>query len=318
MIIVTGGAGFIGSNLVRALNQRGETDILVVDDLSDGSKFANLADCELADYEDKDAFRQYLSSRGLPSSIRAVLHQGACTDTTEWDGRLMLDQNFTVSREWLHACLHSQVPFIYASSAATYGLGPGFQEQPEHEHPLNVYGYSKLLFDQYVRRLNEPGSQVLGLRYFNVYGPREAHKKSMASVVWHFHNQLCADGEVCLFEGSDGYDDGEQSRDFVYVDDIASVVMHFLDRPEISGIFNAGTGRAQSFNDIANAVIKSHGHGRIRYIPFPERLRGHYQSYTRADIRSLRDTGYRDAFMSVEEGVAAYLDAIRQETPADA
>jgi ADP-L-glycero-D-manno-heptose 6-epimerase len=318
MIIVTGGAGFIGSNLVRRLNQRGETDILVVDDLSDGTKFANLCDCDIADYEDKDAFRQYLNSRGLPSSIRAVLHQGACTDTTQWDGRLMLDQNFTVSREWLHACLHSQVPFIYASSAAVYGAGPGFREQTEYEQPLNVYGYSKLLFDRYVQRLKEPASQVLGLRYFNVYGPREAHKEAMASVVWHFHKQLLTDGELRLFEGSDGYDDGEQLRDFVYVGDIAQVVMHFLDRPQISGIFNAGTGRAQSFNDIARAVISWHGRGRIRYVPFPEHLHGRYQSYTQADIGALRDTGYQTDFMTVEEGVAAYLDAIGQGTPASA
>jgi ADP-L-glycero-D-manno-heptose 6-epimerase len=318
MIIVTGGAGFIGSNLVRMLNQRGETDILVVDDLSDGTRFANLADCDIADYEDKDAFRQYLNSRGLPSSIRAVLHQGACTDTTEWDGRLMLDQNFTVSREWLHACLHRQVPFIYASSAAVYGAGPGFLEQAAHEQPLNVYGYSKLLFDRYVRRLNEPASQVLGLRYFNVYGPREAHKRAMASVVWHFHNQLIADGELRLFEGSDGYADGEQLRDFVYVGDIAAVVMHFLDHPHISGIFNAGTGRAQSFNDIARAVINWHGRGQIRYIPFPEHLRGRYQSYTQADIAALRETGYQADFMTVEAGVTAYLDALGQGTPASA
>jgi len=318
MIIVTGGAGFIGSNLVRMLNQRGETDILVVDDLSDGTRFANLVDCDIADYEDKDAFRQYLNSRGLPSSIRAVLHQGACTDTTEWDGRLMLDQNFTVSREWLHACLHSQVPFIYASSAAVYGAGPGFREQAGHEQPLNVYGYSKLLFDRYVRRLNEPASQVLGLRYFNVYGPREAHKRAMASVVWHFHQQLLADGELRLFEGADGYADGEQLRDFVYVGDIAEVVMHFLDRPHISGIFNAGTGRAQSCNDIANAVINWHGRGRIRYVPFPEHLRGRYQSYTQADISALRDAGYQADFMTVEAGVTAYLDALAQGTPASA
>ena len=318
MIIVTGGAGFIGSTLVRALNQRGERDILVVDDLNDGTKFANLADCEIADYEDKDAFRRTLNRRGLPDGIRAVLHQGACTDTTEWDGRLMLDQNYTVSRELLHACLEQQVPFIYASSASVYGAGPGFGEDPAHEHPLNVYGYSKLLFDRYVRRLRAAGSQVLGLRYFNVYGPREAHKQSMASVAWHFRTQLMMDGEVRLFEGSDGYGDGEQRRDFIYVGDIARVVLYFLDRPEISGIFNAGTGRAQSFNEVARAVIAWHGNGSIRYIPFPEHLRGRYQSYTQADVSGLRAAGFDAPFMSVEEGVAAYLDAVRDEAAADA
>jgi len=318
MIIVTGGAGFIGSNLVRALNQRGESDILVVDDLNDGTKFANLADCEIADYEDKDAFRLALNRRGLPDGIRAVLHQGACTDTTEWDGRLMLDQNYTVSRELLHACLEQQVPFIYASSASVYGAGPGFGEDPAHEHPLNVYGYSKLLFDRYVRRLGSPGSQVLGLRYFNVYGPREAHKQAMASVAWHFRGQLLTDGEVRLFEGSDGYGDGEQRRDFVYVGDIARVVLYCLDRPELSGIFNAGTGRAQSFNDVARAVIAWHGSGSIRYIPFPDHLRGRYQSFTQADVSGLRAAGFDAPFMSVEEGVAAYLDAVRDEAVAGA
>ncbi len=310
MIIVTGGAGFIGSNLVKGLNARDRSDILVVDDLTDGTKFANLAGCEIADYEDKEIFRRNLAASGLPPDTAAVLHQGACTSTTEWDGRFMLDQNFAVSRELFQGCVDKGIPFIYASSAAVYGAGPGFREDPACEMPLNVYGYSKLLFDQYVRRQESPGIQVAGLRYFNVYGPGEEHKDAMASVVWHFNEQLKRDGEVRLFEGSDGFAAGEQRRDFVFVADIVKVVLHFLEHPGLSGIFNVGTGRAQTFNDVARAVIDWHGRGEIRYVGFPAHLQGRYQSFTEADLDRLRAAGYRDEFNSVEEGVKATLDAI--------
>jgi ADP-L-glycero-D-manno-heptose 6-epimerase len=310
MIIVTGGAGFIGSNIVAGLNQRGERDILVVDDLTDGRKFANLVNCEIADYEDKHSWRVRLREQGLPKGTRAVLHNGACSATTEWDGRYMMDENYAVSREWLHACLERGVPLIYASSASVYGAGPEFSEEPACESPLNVYGYSKLQFDRYVRRLGTPASQVVGLRYFNVYGPNEAHKESMASVAWHLRNQVLEAGEVRLFEGSDGYDDGEQRRDFIYVGDVVEVVLFFLDHPELSGIFNTGTGRAQSFNDVARAVIDWHGSGRIRYIPFPDHLKGRYQSYTEASMARLRQIGYTREFRTVEEGVQAYMEAL--------
>jgi ADP-L-glycero-D-manno-heptose 6-epimerase len=307
VIVVTGGAGFIGSNLLRALNARGEERLLVVDDMTDGTKFANLVDCRIADYADRGDFRRLLRDGGLPEGTRAVLHNGACSTTTEWDGRYMLDQNFACSKEILHACLERGVPFIYASSAAVYGASTTFAEAPENERPLNVYGYSKLLFDRYVERLGPTDSQVVGLRYFNVYGRGEDHKGAQASVMWHFRRQVDEDGEARLFEGSDGYADGEQRRDFIYVNDVAAVVLHFLERPEHSGVYNVGTGRAQSFNDVARAVIAARGQGNIRYIPFPDHLRGRYQSFTEADIGRLRATGYEAEFATVEEGVARYV-----------
>jgi ADP-L-glycero-D-manno-heptose 6-epimerase len=285
MHIVTGGAGFIGSNIARDLIGRGHDDVVIVDELTDGHKFENIADLNIADYMDKDELVQRLGSRDFVTDIKAVLHQGACSETTEWDGRFMMQNNYSYSKALLHQCLHSGIPYIYASSAAVYGASDIFSEDPEHEKPLNVYGYSKLQFDRYVRRFAaQPDSQVVGLRYFNVYGPREQHKGSMASVAFHFNNQLREHGEARLFEGSDGYEDGEQLRDFVYVDDVSAVNMWFLDNPGTSGIFNCGTGKAQSFNDVANAVIEHRGKGRIKYVSFPEHLKGAYQSYTQANL----------------------------------
>ncbi len=308
MIIVTGGAGFIGANLVEALNRRGRTDILVVDNLENGVKCLNLADLEIADYLDKRDFLERVRAGDLPAP-EVVFHQGACSATTEWNGRYVMDNNFEYSKVLLHWCQAHGAPFIYASSASVYGAGPNFTEGRENEHPLNAYAYSKFLFDQYVRRrLPEARAQIVGLRYFNVYGPREGHKGSMASVAYHFNQQLKEGDEVRLFEGSDGYGPGEQRRDFVYVGDVVDINLWFWDHPEVSGIFNAGTGRAQTFNDVARAVIAWHGRGRIRYIPFPEHLKGRYQSYTQADLTALRAAGYDRPFKTVEEGVRTYLD----------
>ena len=310
MLIVTGGAGFIGSNLVKLLIERGHSDVVVVDDMSDGHKFVNLSDLAIADYLDKDEFLERIETPGFMGGVSAVLHQGACSTTTEWDGRYMMRNNYDYSKRLLEQCLGNRVPYIYASSAAVYGASLEFAESPENENPLNVYGYSKLQFDRYVRRVaTTPGSQVVGLRYFNVYGPREQHKGSMASVAYHLDKQLLADDEVRLFEGSGGYGDGEQRRDFVYVDDICAVNLWFLDHPDVSGIFNAGTGRAQTFNEVAEAVIRFHGRGGIRYIPFPEHLKGAYQSYTQADLGALRAAGCDVDFRPVERGVADYLAA---------
>jgi len=313
MIIVTGGAGFIGSNLVKALNDKGITDILVVDDLTEGVKFRNLVDCQVIDYLDKDDFLERVKQeKKFAEEIQAIFHQGACSSTTEWDGRYMMENNYTYSKELLHYCLSLKIPFIYASSAAVYGTGKNFMEAKENEAPVNIYGYSKYLFDEYVRRfVTDPKSQVVGLRYFNVYGPREQHKGSMASVAWHLNQQIQASGKVRLFTGSGGYADGDQRRDFIHIDDVINVNLWMLEGGHC-GIVNVGTGVSRSFNDVANAIISWHDKGEIEYIEFPEHLRGSYQSYTEADINSLRQMGYKNDFLSVEDGVKQYLDVLNQ------
>ncbi len=315
MYIITGGAGFIGSNMVKALNSRGITDILVVDDLKQGEKIRNLADCDIADYMDRLDFLDRLHAGWRPAAqVEALMHEGACSATTEWDGKFIMANNYEYSKALLHWCLDRAIPFIYASSASVYGMGPIFREERRNERPLNMYAFSKFQFDQYVRRFRGAmASQVVGLRYFNVYGPREQHKSSMASVAWHFQRQLLADGRVRLFAGTDGYDDGEQRRDFIHVDDTVAVKLWLLDHPSVSGIFNVGTGRAQSFNEVARAVIAHHGQGVIEYIPFPEHLRGYYQSYTQADISALREAGYHAEFLPVEAGVSRYLNWLAQQ-----
>jgi ADP-L-glycero-D-manno-heptose 6-epimerase len=326
---VTGAAGFIGSNLVRALNARGETQILAVDHLERGDKFRNLAACEIADYLDKAEFRRRLEQRDFAGSVDAIFHQGACSDTMESNGQYMMENNYRYSLALLDFCLEDEVPFIYASSAAVYGASTTFREEREFEAPLNVYGYSKFLFDQAVRRrLAEANSQVAGFRYFNVYGPNEWHKGRMASVAWHFFNQYMAGGKVRPFVGSGGYGDGEQRRDFVSVEDVSRINLYFLDHPELSGIFNLGTGRAQSFNDVALATInacrrakgeqevtlvEAQKQGLIDYAPFPDALKGKYQNFTQADVGALRGAGYTAALLTVEEGVGSYVKRLIDE-----
>ena len=308
MIVVTGGAGFIGSNVIAALNAGGIDDILVVDDLTDGTKFTNFADLRIADYVDKDDFLAVLERKGGIPDLTAVFHQGACSDTMEWDGRFMLTNNYEYSKRLFHCCQALQVPFIYASSASVYGGGSVFVEDAGNSAPLNLYAFSKHLLDEYVRRHHtSSGAQVVGLRYFNVYGPREQHKGNMASVAFHFDQQIREDGVARLFAGCDGYEDGEQRRDFVFVEDVAAVNLWFLRNPGVSGIFNVGTGRSQTFNDVANAVIAFHGRGEIEYKPFPDALKSRYQSFTQADIGALRKVGYDKEFSTVEKGVQNYL-----------
>lgn len=324
MIIVTGGAGFIGSNLVRGLNQRGLDNILVVDDLSDGNKIRNIESCDIEDYMDKDEFIKRIEQGIEFGGPTAIYHQGACSDTMETDGRYIMQTNYEYSKSLFHYCGEHGIPYIYASSASVYGGGDTFKEDANHEQALNAYAYSKLLFDRYVRKNRQLSeSQVVGLRYFNVYGKGEEHKGRMASVAYHFFNQYHDQGFVNLFAGSGGYADGEQLRDFVWVDDVVDVNLHFLEHPEDGGIFNVGTGRAQSFNDVATAVLNTLeeatkttaewvAEDKLRYIPFPDALVGKYQSFTKADLTNLTMSGdYNKNFATVEHGVQKYVSQLQ-------
>ena len=331
-IVVTGAAGFIGSNIIQGLNARGIDNIIAVDDLTAGDKFKNLADLQIADYVDADDFYDSFAE-GAFGNVEAVFHEGACSDTMELDGKYMMDNNYTLSYELFLTCQDQGTRLLYASSAATYGGSNTFSESPEFEKPLNVYGYSKLLFDQRMRRelgmrFENATTQIAGFRYFNVYGPREQHKGRMASVAFHQFNQFQTDSKVKLFGEYGGYGPGCQMRDFVHVDDVVAVNLWFLDHPEKSGIFNLGTGKAQPFNDVAisaiNALRKHHSDaplsleeavhgGLIDYVAFPPALVGKYQSYTQADISALRAAGCNHIFADVQTGVAAYMQWLNRK-----
>lgn len=329
-VIVTGGAGFVGSNIVAGLNARGIDDVIVVDDLTQSAKFRNIVDAQISDYVDYTDFYQ-LYAAGKFGKVAAVFHEGACSDTMEHDGRYMMANNYRCSVNLLDACLHQGTRLLYASSAATYGMGSVFHEVPENEHPLNIYGYSKLLFDNVVRRrASDLDTQVAGFRYFNVYGPREAHKGRMASVAFHHFSQLRTKGSVALFGEYDGYGAGRQMRDFVHVDDVVAVNLWFFDNPAARGIFNVGTGRAQPFNDVAHAAVNAWrglsqhtelslveqvDQGLVTYSDFPDALKGKYQSYTKADISALRTVGYHAPFTGVSEGVHSYVRWLAAQPP---
>ncbi|MBQ9682822.1 MAG: ADP-glyceromanno-heptose 6-epimerase [Neisseriaceae bacterium] len=324
--IVTGAAGFIGSNIVKALNEKGIRKIIAVDDLTDGTKIANLSDCDILDYWDKNEFMNAIICQHQFSfkNIHAVFHEGACSDTMEHNGVFMMSNNYRYTHDLFLWCQENKIPLLYASSAAVYGGGSVFKEERQYEKPLNVYGYSKFLFDQVLRRYMKKGlkSQTVGFRYFNVYGINEQHKGRMASVAFHHFNQYQKDGFVTLFGEYDGYAHGEQKRDFVSVEDVVKVNLYFLEHPEISGIFNLGTGHAQSFNDLAVATVNACRAAEnkpplslselveqkiIRYIDFPDALKGKYQSFTQADLTQLKNAGYQEAFFNVEEGVSRYI-----------
>jgi ADP-L-glycero-D-manno-heptose 6-epimerase len=330
-VIVTGAAGMIGSNIVHGLNAIGVDDVIAVDNLTNGPKYRNLLGAKLADYYDKTDFYTRFA-RGDFGRVEAVLHQGACSDTMEHNGRYMMDTNYRCSKDLLDACQAQGTRLLYASSAATYGGSASFREAPEFEQPLNVYGYSKLLFDNVVRRmLPRATAQVVGFRYFNVYGPREQHKARMASVAFHHYNQFREHGKVKLFGEYGGYGPGMQSRDFVSVDDVVAVNLWYLQHPDTSGIFNLGSGRAQPFNDVAQATVNAAralkgepalplaelvARGLVEYIPFPEALVGKYQCYTQADLGALRASGCDHAFADVATGVARYVHWLAKQPAA--
>ena len=322
-VVVTGAAGMIGANLVHGLNAIGIDDVIAVDDLTEGPKYRNLLGARISDYFDRSEFYARHAA-GDFGRIEAVFHEGACSDTMEHDGRYMMETNYRCSKGLLDACQAQGTRLLYASSAATYGGSASFREEPAFERPLNVYGYSKLLFDNVVRRmLPTAGSQVAGFRYFNVYGPREQHKARMASVAFHHYNQFRETGKVKLFGDYGGYGPGQQSRDFVFVDDVVAVNLWFLQHPEVSGIYNLGTGRAQPFNDVAHATVNAAralkgeaamsldelvAAGSVEYIPFPDALVGKYQCFTQADLSRLRATGCDHRFADVSAGVTTYVN----------
>ena len=331
-VIVTGAAGLIGSNLIRGLNELGIDNIIAVDHLARADKFRNLRDCRIADYYDKTEFIEHLKQGNWGGEIDGIFHQGACSDTMATDGRYVMENNYRYSMDLLSFCIEQEVRLIYASSASVYGAGgAGFREHPSCELPLNIYGYSKCLFDQQVRRqLPDIPQQVVGLRYFNVYGIGEAHKGRMASVAWHSYQQWQKQGYINLFTGSGGYADGEQQRDFISVEDIVALNLFFWNYPEVSGIFNAGTGTAQSFNQVVLSVINQSRisltenatplsieecleQKLLRYIPFPDALENKYQNYTQADMGALRSAGCEHNFLSVKDGVSQYVEQLIRE-----
>lgn len=333
LIVVTGAAGFIGSNIIQELNSRGHYDIIAVDNLTNGEKAKNLADLDILDFVDKEDFIQAIVNGEYDNQVDYIFHQGACSATVEANGKYMMKNNYEYSCLLLEFAQKNEVPFIYASSAATYGASDVFIEERQYEVPLNVYGYSKMLFDQTVRRYFDAGlrSPVVGLKYFNVYGYREFHKNRMASVVLHHFRQYQEHGTVKLFEGCQGYGNGEQSRDFISIEDVIRVNMHFFDNHtkspnEISGIFNCGTGSARSFNDLSlatiNACRKAEGYvtldlhtaitqGILEYIPFPGDLADKYQCFTQSNNTNLVQIGkYKSPFLSLEQGVENYVNQL--------
>jgi len=309
MIIVTGGAGFIGSNIVKGLNDRGREDVLIVDNLTNMVKFKNIQGLKALDYMDKNDFIAAIKNGKFDdANIEVIFHEGACSDTMEYNGKYMMENNFEYTKTLMHFALKKKIQLLYASSASTYGSGKhGFSEKPACEEALNVYAFSKLFFDNYARRYFDAAeSQIVGLRYFNVYGPQENHKGKMASMIFQMFNQWKAEGKVKLFEGIDGYGNGEQVRDFIYVKDVVKVNFFFWDHPELKGIYNCGTGHAHTFNTLAKGVLKYFGSGELEYVPFPEVLKGKYQSFTEADSSKLLAAGYDGGFTDIEEAIAEY------------
>jgi ADP-L-glycero-D-manno-heptose 6-epimerase len=318
MIIVTGGAGFIGSTLIAALNKRQITDILVVDELGTDQKWKNLLNLSFTDYVEKDDFLEMVIEDKLDSSIDAVFHLGACSDTTETNASYLIKNNYEYSKLLAQWATDADIRFIYASSAATYGDGSaGFsddQEKIEILRPLNMYGYSKHLFDLWARRTGLL-KKIVGLKYFNVFGPNEYHKGDMRSFVIKAFEQITSTGKVRLFKSyKSEYADGEQSRDFIYVKDAVDMTLFFYENPGINGLFNIGSGKARTWNDLVKAVFAAMGkEPNIEYIEMPEPIRNQYQYYTCADITNLRKAGYSKKTTSLEEAITDYVQNYLQK-----
>ena len=308
MIVITGGAGFIGSNLASNLDK--DFELLIVDELDkQTSKFGNISEIKYLDCIDKTTLLNFLinDEKKYSNNIQMIFHLGACSKTTEKDRNYIMETNLEYSKKLLHFCTNNNIPLIYASSASVYGSGKVFREDPDNESPMNHYAESKLLFDNYYRdHFQKIKSQVSGLRYFNVYGPKESHKEGMFSVMYSFFYQLEKCNQIKLFKGSHGYDDGEQRRDFIHVEDTIKVKKWLMEN-KVSGIFNVGTGTSRSFNDVARNVISAFKKGQIEYIDFPDGLKEQYQAFTQADISNLINSGYNNDFISLEEGVEKYV-----------
>jgi len=312
MIIVTGGAGFIGTNLVHSLLELNK-EVLVVEELDKyTNKFKNLDKLKILDCIDHNIFLNDFINGKYKSNIEKIFHLGACSKTTEPDRDYIMDVNLNYSKKLLENASNNNIDMIYASSASVYGDGTVFKEGSENESTLNHYSESKLLFDNFVRdNFDKIKSQIVGLRYFNVYGPYEQHKEVMSSVVYHFYNQFKKHGMLKLFKGSHGYKDGEQRRDFVFVKDTIDVKLWFMEN-NVSGIYNVATGKSRSFNDIANTVINYFNSGHVEYIDFPEGLEKQYQAFTEADMTNLRECGYLKKPTELEDGVTSYLEFLNQ------
>ncbi|MHC4194748.1 MAG: ADP-glyceromanno-heptose 6-epimerase [Planctomycetota bacterium] len=303
---MTGGAGFIGSMTIAALNDRGMSDIIVVDELASDQKWKNLRNLIFADYLEKGDFLKMVLEGKMPARIEAVLHMGACTSTTETDASFLIKNNFEYTKHLAGWTAAADIRFIYASSAATYGDGgKGFVD---NEGKMNMYGYSKQLFDLWARRKGLL-KKIAGLKYFNVFGPNEYHKADMRSFVLKAFEQIKANGKVGLFKSHDPkYSDGEYMRDFIYVKNAVDMTLFFLDNPQIAGLFNIGTGKARSWNDLVKAVFAAmNKKAKIEYIEMPESIRNQYQYFTQADITKLRKAGYKKETATLEDAVEDYV-----------